>query len=157
MEKADKLLNQELDNENQTISPLLLNKLDKLLPASEEELEIVSQLYLTVKKFALLASQTQYLSINEREQIIENFSNFPQDLKLRLVNSGLNNLGINILNKKEQLVELNHALYQEKANFGLTLKEKENILRMFINELDLTKEQQQALEQVGVRFFNASE
>ncbi|KLL05415.1 MAG: hypothetical protein MRERV_1c103 [Mycoplasmataceae bacterium RV_VA103A] len=157
LEKADKYISQELDNENQAISPLLLNKLDKLPPASEEELEIISQLYLTVKKFALLASQAQYLSINEREQIIENFPNFSQDLKLKLINSGLNSLGINTLNKKEQLVELNHTLHQEKANFGLTLKEKENILRMFINELDLTKEQQQALEQVGVRFFNASE
>ncbi|CAG8793564.1 10452_t:CDS:1, partial [Cetraspora pellucida] len=147
-------LNQET---TQDLGKLLTTKIEKLPSPNEEELEIISQLYLTVKKFALLASQAQYLSINEREQIIENFPNFSQDSKLRLVNSGMNNVGINTLKKKQIFVNLNHTIDNEKQNFGLTLKEKENILRMFINELDLTKEQQQALEQVGVRFFNASE
>ncbi|CAG8470745.1 8142_t:CDS:2, partial [Racocetra fulgida] len=146
MEKANEYLDLEIDLD---LGKVLATKIEKLPLPNEEELEIISQLRLTMDKFALIAFQAQYLTPNERQQVIENFPNFNQDLKLKLINSGLNQLGISTLKKKQIFVNFNHTIYNAKQNFGLTLKEKENILRMFINELDLTKEQQQALEQVG--------
>jgi len=77
-------------------------------------------------------------------------------VKLALINSGLNNLEIDTYEKKQVFVQLNHTLYQEQAQFGLTTPEKENILRLLITSLDLSTEQRTSLENMGIRFFDAS-
>ncbi|CAG8774561.1 12532_t:CDS:2, partial [Ambispora leptoticha] len=64
-------------------------------------------------------------------------------------------LGIDTSEKKEAFVHLNHQLYQEKQQFGLAVKEKENILRLLVNTLNLSPEQQAYLEKMGISFFNA--
>jgi len=66
-------------------------------------------------------------------------------------------LEINSYEQKEKFVELNHALHQEKAIFGLSIKEKENILKFIHNTLNLTTEQRTALEEMGIKPYNASE
>jgi len=68
----------------------------------------------------------------------------------------LNNLGVNTSEKKKVFVQLNHLLYQEKKSFGLTTSEKEGVLRLLINTLNLSPEQRQSLENTGVSFFDAS-
>jgi hypothetical protein len=55
------------------------------------------------------------------------------------------------------LVELILTCQQEKTNFGLKVKEKENILRLLVNTLNLNEEQKESLENMGISFFNASE
>ncbi|CAG8771854.1 11168_t:CDS:2, partial [Ambispora leptoticha] len=70
---------------------------------------------------------------------------------------GLNSLGIDSLEKKQIFVTLNHQIYQEKNNFGLSTKEKENILSFIHNTLNLTPEQRQALEKMGIKPYNATD
>ncbi|CAJ0748967.1 12477_t:CDS:2 [Entrophospora sp. SA101] len=159
LEQAEKI-NQQLEQaranlsdriqEEKKASSGLDNKLTKLPTPSEEELDLLSQLSLTMEQFASLASQAQYLTHQEKEEMLENFPTFPQDTKLQLINSGLNNLEINTLEKKEKFIELNQQLHNEKANFGLTTPEKENILRLLITSLDLSQEQRTSLEQMEV-------
>jgi len=152
-EKVDRILTQE----EKQVSHDLDSKLSRLSIPSAEELNLLRQLSLTREQFVALATQAnQYLSLEEKEEIRENFFSFPSDLKLRLINSGLNNLEINTREKKKKFVELNHLIHQEKNNFGLTIKEKENILRLLITSLDLSPEQRQSLENMGVSFFDAS-
>jgi len=131
-------------------------KLGRLPTPSEEELELLGQLSLTLEQFTALASQAQYLTKKEQEEVLDNFPSFPQDTKLKLINSGLNNLEINTWEKKQSFVQLNHQLHQEKETFGLTTPEKENILRLLITSLDLSTEQKTSLENMGIRFFDAS-
>ncbi|CAG8648047.1 954_t:CDS:2 [Ambispora gerdemannii] len=149
--KAEKILQGE--SKAQTTKTLLA-KLEKLPALTSEEQNFLSQLYLTVEQFAALASQAQYLTQEEQKEIRENFPEFSQPLKLGLINSGLNNLGLNTAEKKQNFVELNHTLYQEKAQFGLTIKEKENILRLLIT---ITAEQKNDLLKFAVEKVNLTE
>jgi hypothetical protein len=80
----------------------------------------------------------------------------PPENKLQLLNNGFNNLGVDTYQKKGIFVNLNHILYHEKANFGLSTPEKESILRLLITTLNLTADQRENLESMGVSFFNAS-
>jgi len=61
------------------------------------------------------------------------------------------------LEKKEKFVELNLTLVEERRLFGLSIKEKENILKFIHATLDLTSEQKQYLENMGIKPYNASE
>jgi len=113
-------------------------------------------LSLTIEQFTALASQAQYLTKKEQEEVLDNFPSFSQQVKLQLINSGLNNLEINTYEKKQAFVQLNHQLHNERQSFGLSVPEKENILRLLITSLDLSAEQRQSLENMGIRFFDAS-
>src|SRR5205823_9897717 len=103
-----------------------------------------------------LSSNSKYLTRGKKELIMTNYSSLTTVQKLQLLNSGLNNLEINTLEKKEKVVELTHALHQEKVRFCLSTPEKENILRLLITSLDLNSEQRTSLENMGIRFFDAS-
>ncbi|CAG8455354.1 12946_t:CDS:2 [Ambispora gerdemannii] len=142
--------------EEKKASQSLDTKLGKLPAPTKEEINLLSQLSLTSEQFALLASQAQYLTHQEKEEILENFPSFSQDTKVQLINSGLNNLEINAQEKKAKFIQLNQTLYQEKQSFGLSIPEKENILRLLITSLDLSTEQRTSLENMGIRFFDAS-
>jgi len=76
--------------------------------------------------------------------------------KLKLFNSGLEALSINTLTKKKELLTIRNSLITEEKSFDLSVKEKENILRLLITSLDLSPEQRQSLENMGVSFFDAS-
>ncbi|CAG8844914.1 39087_t:CDS:2, partial [Gigaspora margarita] len=145
LEKANRLLKSEAKETDQSF----LNKLAKIPAPSEEECQLLSQLYLTAEQYIAISTQTQYLTRGEQELLPETYPNLNTQQKLQLINSGLNNLGINTYDKKEKFVQLNHALYHEKANFGLSQKEKESILRLLITTLDLTNEQRENLESMG--------
>jgi len=122
----------------------------------EEEQQLLTQLYLTPEQYLAISLQAQYLTAEEKEEISNNYSSLTTPQKLQLINSGLNNLGINTFAKKETFIHLNHQLYQEKRNFGLTTPEKEGVLRLLINTLNLNQEQRTSLEGMGVSFFDAS-
>jgi len=130
--------------------------LTKLPTLSQEEQQLLANLYLTPEQFIALSCQTPHLILEEKEEITDNYSSLTTSQKLQLINSGLNNLGINTQTKKEEFVELNHTLYHEKKSFGLTTPEKEGVLRLLINTLNLSQEQRQSLENMGVSFFDAS-
>ncbi|CAI2198732.1 3297_t:CDS:2, partial [Funneliformis geosporum] len=59
--------------------------------------------------------------------------------------------------EKEQFVELILTLSEEKQLFGLSVKEKENILKFIHSTINLTEEQKAALEEMGIKPYNASE
>jgi len=151
LEKANRILSQEKSTPKSLTTKLA--RIPELLP---EEQQILSQLYLTPEQFIVLSCQTPHLTPEEKKEIDNNYSSLTTSQKLQLLNAGLNNLGINTQSKKERFVELNHALYQEKKSFGLTTSEKEGVLRLLINTLNLSPEQRQSLENMGVSFFDAS-
>ncbi|CAG8725998.1 5638_t:CDS:2, partial [Ambispora leptoticha] len=152
IEKVNKILQGERKVEQ---AKVLLAKLEKLPALTPAEQALLSQLYLTPEQLAAIASQAQYLTKEERKEILINFPEFSLPLKLGLINSGLNNLGVNTLEKKQNFVQLNHQIYQEKNNFGLTVQEKENILltaeqkndllKFAVEKVNLTEEQQAEL------------
>ncbi|CAG8583877.1 11066_t:CDS:2 [Cetraspora pellucida] len=133
----------------------LTERLAKMPTPAEEEQQLLSQLYLTLEQFIAISCQAVYRP-EEKDWIIDNYSALTKDQKLKLLSAGLNNLGIDTYVKKQKFVQINHTLHQEKANFGLSVKEKESILRLLITTLDLTNEQRENLENMGVSFFDAS-
>jgi len=147
------LLSQNKDNEP---TKSLAARLGKIPLPNEEEQQLLAQLYLTPEQFIVLSCQAQYLTPEEREEITNNYSSLTTPQKLQLLNAGLNNLGVNTSGKKKIFVELNHTLYHEKKSFGLTTPEKEGVLRLLINTLNLSQEQRNSLENMGVSFFDAS-
>jgi hypothetical protein len=88
--------------------------------------------------------------------IIDNYLTLNNQARLQLINSGLNALEINTSENKEKLVELIDAIREEKQSFGLKTKEKEGILRLLVNTLNLSEEQRESLEKMGISFFDAS-
>ncbi|CAG8504118.1 10020_t:CDS:2 [Cetraspora pellucida] len=147
LEKANRLLK----NEEKETDQSFLNKLAKIPAPAEEERQLLANLYLTAKQYIAISAQAQYLTRDEQALLPENYPHLNTQQKLQLVNSGLNNLGIDNYEKKEKFVELNHTFYQEKQNFGLSQKEKESILRLLITTLDLTNEQRENLENMGLK------
>jgi hypothetical protein len=136
---------------------VLSKKLERLPILSEEETNLLSNLNLSLEQYIAISLKTPYLNAQEKQFIIDNYPALNIEQKLQLINSGLNSLEINTYEKKEKFVELNQALYSEKELFGLSVKEKEQILRFVTNTLNLTKEQQEKLEEMGLRLYNASE
>jgi hypothetical protein len=114
-------------------------------------------LRLTLEQFVAISLQAYRFTKEEEEYLSDNYVNLTAEQQLSLLNAGLNTLGIDTYEKKEKFVKLNQALHQERNSFGLSIKEKESILRLLVNTLNLTSEQQEYLEQMGISFFNASE
>jgi len=91
-----------------------------------------------------------------QKELQTNYDKLTNHQKLKLLNNGLATLGIETLENKQTLLQIRQQIHQESQNFDLTLKEKENILRLLITNLNLTQEQRNALEEMGVSFFDAS-
>ena len=89
-------------------------------------------------------------------EIQTNYSKLTTNQKLKLLNSGLESLGLKSLQSKQNLAQIRQQLHQETQSFGLTIQEKESILRLLITNLNLNQEQRNSLEEMGVTFFNAS-
>ena len=121
------------------------------------ENNLLAQLQLTSEQFIAISCQAPPLTKQEKEWLSDNYASLSNSQQLSLLNAGLNKLGVDNLIKKASFVHLHHQLLHEQNNFGLTIKEKENILRLLINTLNLTNEQQEYLEKMGISFFNASE
>ncbi|CAG8593312.1 7108_t:CDS:2 [Paraglomus brasilianum] len=150
LEKADKLLGKDKDSE--TTKPFAV-RLSKIPLPNEAEQQLLAQLYLTPEQFIALSCQAQYLTEEEMEDITNNYPSLATSQKFQLLNSGLNNLGINNYSQKEKFVQLNHTLYHEKKNFGLTTSEKEGVLRLLVNTLNLSEAQRNSLENMGTKFL----
>ena len=103
----------------------------------------------------LLLVQAERIKYHQNE-LKEVYSQLTQSQKLKLLNSGLEVLGLKSLESKHTLATIRHRIYQEEQNFDLTISEKENILRLLITNLNLTTEQREKLEGMGISFFNAS-
>jgi len=91
-----------------------------------------------------------------QKELQANYDKLTNSQKLKLLNNGLATLGIETIENKQTLLQIRQKLSQEEQTFDLTLKEKENILRLLITNLNLTQEQRNALEEMGVSFFDAS-
>jgi outer membrane murein-binding lipoprotein Lpp len=151
---SDKLLRK---SGNKELSQVFLTKLQRISDIAEEETNLLSNLRLSLEQLVAISCQATRFTREEKEYLSDNYGNLTQEQQLSLLNGGLNSLGIDDLEKKENFVELNHALHNEKQCFGLSVKEKEQILRFLTNTLNLSPEQKERLEQMGIKFFNASE
>jgi DNA repair exonuclease SbcCD ATPase subunit len=152
-DKVDKWLAEEEVKSDQVLS----KRLERLPILSDEEKELLSNLNLSLEQYIAISLKTPYLNASEKQFIIDNYLTLNIEQKLQLINSGLNGLEINSYEKKEKFVELSHTLHNEKELFGLSVKEKENILRFISNTLNLSEEQKAKLEEMGLRIYNASE
>lgn len=154
LNSAERFLNK---GETKELSQSFLTKLQRISIISSEETNLLSQLRLTLEQFVAISYWAYRFSKEEREYLSDNYANLSNEQQLSLLNSGLNSLGIDNPEKKEKFVELNHALYQEQQLFGLSTKEKENILKFIHSTINLTEEQKQALEEMGIKPYNANE
>nr|CAG8530704.1 2851_t:CDS:2 [Entrophospora candida] len=146
-EKAEKILRREESEQDKNF----LNRLERLPIPSEEEQILLSNLNLTLEQYIAISLKTPYLTKLEEEFIIENYPTLDLPAKLQLLSSGLNNLGIDTYEKKEKLIELILTCQSEQLSFGLNAKEKEGILRLLMNTLNLSSEQKENLEQMGIK------
>src|SRR6185312_4367796 len=125
------------------------------LPLTEEDTNLLANLRLTQEQVFVISCQADRIKYHQAE-LQENYEKLTNPQKLKLLNAGLHSLGIKSLESKQTLAQIRHQIYQEQQNFDLTTKEKENILRLLITNLNLSLEQRQSLEEMGVSFFDAS-
>ena len=125
------------------------------LPLTEEEIYVLKSLYLNQEQTFAISCQAERIKHHQTE-LKENYSKLTNLQKLKLLNSGLESLGLKSLQSKQNLAQIRQQLHQEQQNFDLTIQEKENILRLLITNLNLNQEQRTSLEEMGVTFFNAS-
>jgi len=85
-----------------------------------------------------------------------NYAKLTPEQQLKLLNAGLEALGLKTLENKQNLVKVHRQILTEKQDFDLTYEEKEDTLRFFITSLSLTNEQQNELESMGIALFNAA-
>ncbi|CAG8479840.1 4112_t:CDS:2 [Racocetra persica] len=150
-EIEEKILNKK-DNQTQKLS----TKLEKFAAPSEAEQHLLSQLRLTEEQFCAIAGQAKSLTTPEKEVLRKVFAQLSPPIKLNLVNAGLNNCGVDTYEKKLNLLNLNHRLHEEKKHFQPSIEQKEAILRLLINRLEISLETRNSLEEIGVSFFDAS-
>jgi len=125
------------------------------LPLTEDEANILNNLYLNQEQILAISCQSPRIK-HLNQEIQANYSKLTNLQKLKLLNSGLESLGLKDLESKTNLAQIRHQIYQESQSFDLTTQEKENILRLLITNLNLSPEQRTSLEEMGVEFFNAS-
>jgi hypothetical protein len=159
LKKADNLIKNMEENQEAgtTARKSLLARLTKIAVPTNEEQALLAHLSLTLEQYIAISLKTPYLTLEEKDWITNNYLTLTQTAKLQLINSGLNDLEINTYEKKQKLVQLLINCHGEKELFGLTVKEKENILRFISNTLNLSEEQKEKLEEMGLRIYNASE
>ncbi|RHZ37565.1 hypothetical protein [endosymbiont GvMRE of Glomus versiforme] len=132
-----------------------LSSVIESLPLTEEEANILSNLHLTQEQVFAISCQAERAKYHTNE-LKENYHQLTNFQKLKLLNSGLEALGLKTLESKYTLARIQQQIAQEQQNFNLTTKEKENILRLLITTLNLTENQRNFLEEMGVSFFNAA-
>ena len=139
--------------ENQTS-----NELTKILTNIELDEENKS-LLLTL---ALNLSKEQFLALVKRIpqlkdiDIAPSYSALTNEQKLQLLELILKTLKLNDLTSKKQLIKIQQLKSLEEKEFDLTVNEKEQLLNFFLDGLQLTPEQKQEFEKMGVSFVNAN-
>ena len=121
----------------------------------EEEIQVLNSLYLSPEQAFAISTQAERIKYHLTE-LKEIYPKLTAIQKLKLLNSGLETLELKSLESKNTLAQIRYQIYQEVQSFDLTLKEKENILRLLITNLNLSPEQREKLEGMGIEFFNAS-
>jgi hypothetical protein len=132
-----------------------LKEIIKEVKLSPEEAKFLSKLYLTEDQAIAISLQNKKAKHCEQE-LRTNYPRLTNEQKLKLLNSGLNALGLKSPESKQNLARIRQQILTEQQNFDLTFEEKEDTLRFFINQLALTNEQQNKLEDMGISLFNAS-
>ncbi|WP_147410651.1 hypothetical protein [endosymbiont GvMRE of Glomus versiforme] len=122
---------------------------------TSEESKILSKLYLNEEQILVIALQNKKIKNHELE-LRQTFSKLTAKQKLKLLNAGLEALGLKSLEDKQNLTNVRQQFLTEQQNFDLTHEEKENTLRFFVTALSLSTEQQSKLENLGITLFNAS-
>ncbi|CAJ0900234.1 8544_t:CDS:2, partial [Entrophospora sp. SA101] len=137
------------------------NELQKLtaliepLPLNEETANLLANLHLTPEQTFAISLQADRMKYHQAE-LQANYDKLTNLQKLKLLNAGLNSLGLKSSESQQTLAQIRQQIHQEAQNFDLAFQEKENILRLLITNLNLTAEQRNALEDIGVSFFDAS-
>src|SRR6185312_12886393 len=127
----------------------------KEIKLTAEEQNILSKLYLTEDQTIAIALQNKKVKHHEGE-LRANYAKLTPEQQLKLLNAGLEALGLKTLENKQNLVKVHRQILTEKQDFDLTYEEKEDTLRFFITSLSLTNEQQNELESMGIALFNAA-
>jgi hypothetical protein len=113
-------------------------------------------LRLTEEQQLAICLQIKIFTTTEKKILQEKYAILSDEIKLRLLNAGLNSCEVDTAEKKLNFLNLNHRLHEEKKGWRPTLTQKEAILRLVVETLDLSKEQKGSLEEIGVSFFDTS-
>ncbi|RHZ36541.1 LPP leucine zipper domain-containing protein [endosymbiont GvMRE of Glomus versiforme] len=132
-----------------------LLKVIEEIKLTNEESKILSKLYLNEEQILAITLQNKKIKNHELE-LRQTFPKLTTKQKLKLLNAGLEALGLKSLEDKQVLANTRQQFLTEQQNFDLTHEEKENTLRFFVTALSLSTEQQSKLENLGITLFNAS-
>ncbi|CAG8568839.1 13101_t:CDS:10 [Ambispora leptoticha] len=125
------------------------------IPAYPPEIKkILSKLLTNLKEEQILALAAQSLYLRNNPELEKIYSFLTNEQKLTMLNSGLDNLQINTTEKKKELLNIRMACREEERAFDLSIKEKENILRLITNKI--SGEQLKTYEEYGVPIYNAA-
>jgi hypothetical protein len=83
---------------------------------SVEEQHLLTQLLLTEEQQLAICLQIKIFTPAEKKILQEKYAILSDEIKLRLLNAGLNDCEINTYEKKLNFLNLNHRLHQEKRN-----------------------------------------
>jgi len=150
-ELVQKIQQKQKELEYQEFSQLT----NKIIAVPEDLKKTLSKLLtnLTEEQIIAVASQSPYVKDNQ-DKLTNFYSHLNKEEKLKLLNSGLDNLQINTVELKKELLNVRLATQQEERNFDLSIKEKENILRLITNQV--SSSQLETYQEYGVPLYNAS-
>ncbi|CAI2193049.1 1210_t:CDS:2, partial [Funneliformis geosporum] len=117
---------------------------------SLEERSLLAKLYLNEEQILAIALRSQKVK-NHEQELREKYPKLTTEQKLKLLNLGLQALNFKTSESKANLVKLRQQILTERQNFDLSPAEKEQTLKFFITQLALSDEQQDKLEDMGIK------
>ncbi|CAG8835589.1 4490_t:CDS:2, partial [Gigaspora margarita] len=149
LETEERELAQKIQNKLQEQDYQAISQLIEKIPTIPTELnKTLTKLLanLSAEQFTAIAAQS-YQAKDKQPELTAAYSHLTKEQKLKLLNSGLDNLQINTSEKKQELLNIRLALQAEEKNFDLTIAEKENILRLITSQV--SQNQLETYEEYG--------
>ncbi|CAG8753318.1 11840_t:CDS:2, partial [Racocetra persica] len=143
-ELVAKIENKQKQQDYQAISQIV-----EKMPAVPNELtKILTKLLSNLQEEQIIAIFSQSYQVKDNQtELNATYSHLTKEQKLKLLNSGLDNLQINTTEQKQELLNIILTKKQEEIHFDLTITEKENILRLITSQV--SQNQLETYEEYG--------
>ncbi|CAG8544629.1 8320_t:CDS:2 [Cetraspora pellucida] len=150
-ELAAKIENKQKQQDYQAIS----QRVEKMPAVPNELTKILTKLLSNLQEEQIIAIFSQSYQVKDNQtELNATYSHLTKEQKLKLLNSGLDNLQINTTEQKQELLNIILTKKQEEIHFDLTITEKENILRLITSQV--SQNQLETYEEYGVPLYNAA-
>ncbi|CAG8778852.1 8290_t:CDS:2, partial [Racocetra persica] len=152
IELAAKIENKQKQQDYQAISQIV-----EKMPAVPNELtKILTKLLSNLQEEQIIAIFSQSYQVKDNQtELNATYSHLTKEQKLKLLNSGLDNLQINTTEQKQELLNIILTKKQEEIHFDLTITEKENILRLITSQI--SQNQLETYEEYGKSLLELAE